>query len=300
MKQTTKPKSENRETQVKGLILKLLQAAHLVLEGHPNKEKLFINFMRGLAIVEYKNRTGNTSYSNRVESLTKPVFDIMLNYLKSDEYRKAVLKEEVAGDELFEIDFGTSSKAKIRIPITTKKVLDHIKKTDVLVLVPQDVRPVLHEMLNNYEERYGSQRKAEKPQKVTTFQELFKEPDSISTAQKVKDIVTSMNLCFSSDNKKPIYTNKIGDEIHANKNSLAYIFAALRDSENGIEVIDYNAKHKGGVGHQLFVFYSEFGLIVSELKKSGDVTRKNVMSVLKNEQRFEKDIYKDFTSFFRK
>lgn len=294
MKESTEAKHENHQARFQRLFENLLKAAQLVLEGHPDKEKLYLNFIKGIVLVELDRKTGKKANVNKAELLTKPVFDLIFNYIRTDEYRQTIVEKEVSGDEVFEIDLGTSPKTKIKIPITQKKVLDQIKYEDAFVLLPKDVRSVLSNLFNIYTERYTVPIQVKDTHKDTKFEELFREPDSIPTSKKVKEIVNAMNLFFNRENNTK-YKNKFGDEVNTYKNALAFVFAALRDPENGICAI----KH-GVIGHQLFTFCGEFGLIVSEKKDSGDVTRRNLMEVLKSPNRFQNIIYLEFTKNFTK
>ncbi len=306
MKTVSLRNHNDKDTRFYRMMTKLFQVASIVSEQHPQKEKLLSDFLFGLLLAEYDRRS-NKNNSAIINKLTQPVFNLIKDHVSSDEYQRLLVNTEVKGDEILDLKVSKSQDIRVKVPITVEKVLQHIKQKNMFALVSDEIRPVLHDLINEYANRYlsysegresqpkGSQGKSARPRlKKSRFEDLFKEPDADRNAKKVIGIVDKMNLA-DRNNAELLYITMHGDSIRAKKNSLAYVFAALRDPENGICVIQ-----NGVMVDQLLLFYQEFGLMVAEKKETGDVTRRNLMSVLNNPQRFSNIIYREFSSFFTK
>lgn len=130
----------------------------------------------------------------------------------------------------------------------------------------------------------------------TAYVELFKEPDSDVSAELVKVVLDDMGLTKNgrlADNLNIEPTSETissKDTLKVNKNTLAYVFAALEDLENEIRIIRHDNKK-----NLLTIFYQEFGINVAETSSSGDVTMRNIRKVLLNENRSKNPVYKDFS-----
>ncbi len=147
-------------------------------------------------------------------------------------------------------------------------------------------------------------KKRDKPQNTTlaefdhgaAYVSLFKEPDREKHAELVKVVLDEMGLTKNGNlaanyNIEPNAEISLSvDKQKINKNTLAYVFAALKDPENGICNLlpGYNSK-------LVKVFYREFDLTVSNDSASGSVTIRNLRKVLTNENRNKHSVYKDFS-----
>lgn len=133
------------------------------------------------------------------------------------------------------------------------------------------------------------------------FVNLFKEPGKESHAERVKVVLDEMGLTKNGKLKNSFRSephtgiNISIDQVVINKNTLAYVFAALKDSDKGFGVI-----HHGQVSKQLKVFYAEFDLTAADTAKQGDVTIRNIRKVLANKFRHENIVYRDFTYRYKK
>lgn len=130
---------------------------------------------------------------------------------------------------------------------------------------------------------------------------LFKEPDQEKNAELVKVVLDDMGLTkngkLTSTFRPEPHTgiNTSTDQIDVKKNTLAYVFAALKDPDKGVGNIHY-----GEASKQLKVFYAEFGKTAADTSKQGDVTIRNLRKVLANNHRHENIVYRNFTYRYKK
>lgn len=131
------------------------------------------------------------------------------------------------------------------------------------------------------------------------FINLFKEPNKEKHAELVKVVLDDMGLTENGKLKDSVIIEphtgikSSTDQIVVKKNTLAYVFAALKDFDKGVGLIQH-----GYNSEQLKVFYAEFGLTVAE--KNGYVTIRNLNKVLANNYRHKYIVYRDFTFRYKK
>jgi len=125
-------------------IRKLVELCELAIRTHPNKGKLVVDFISGLAlipIIKTKDKQQEAEFNRRI----KPVLDILIERVGSDEYQKVLIDEEIAGDEIFKIikkyraNNGTTIKTIEKTPITKKEILLHINRTNAFPLSLYDI-----------------------------------------------------------------------------------------------------------------------------------------------------------------
>lgn len=122
----------------------LLGLCDIVTSGNPLEENLTIDFIEGLALVPIPKMT------RECDMLVRPVIDLIIEKVKSDEYRKLLIGQEISGEAILKL-------ADIEMPITQKEILLHIKRTKENPLVPKDIARIERSLIDYKRNQYSTE-----------------------------------------------------------------------------------------------------------------------------------------------
>lgn len=107
----------------------------------PITDTMLSNYILGIFGIPLSVSRDNEEFNIQVDNLINPAFSILGEYIKSDDYRLSLIKQEVSGDEVFRIN-------GLEIPLSYNAILLHIKRTNSLPLKPADIANIQKDFVN--------------------------------------------------------------------------------------------------------------------------------------------------------
>jgi hypothetical protein len=132
----------------KRFVVELIKSCDIVTQNHTSRDKLIVDFIAGLALLPIYLRTKNEQQGIEFDMLTQPVFNLLIDRVKSDEYRKGLVDEEISGESIHKLN-GVES------PISQKEILLHIKRMNSIPITTADIQEVERDWIDYKRKQYA-------------------------------------------------------------------------------------------------------------------------------------------------
>lgn len=147
-----------RQNYVIGLVQLCAVATHNV----PSFDKLIVDFVAGLALLPFYLKTKDVQQGAELEQLMKPVLDLLIERVKSDDYRQNLIDHELSGDEFFSVN-------GVTVPLTKDALLKHIGRTNSIPITTKDIAEIEKSLVEYKRHQFGNHDSDQSPRTEAPF-----------------------------------------------------------------------------------------------------------------------------------
>jgi hypothetical protein len=158
----------------------LIHTCEIIAQKYSIDDRYISDFIDGLALSRNYLITKNEEQGEEVDRLMKPLRDLIIEHVTSEEYRKFLIDREISGEAIVQIN-------DVKVPISQKEILLHIGRSKSKPLTPNDIAVIERDWHAYKQKQYNStiveqtlSRKIEskpkfKPEEIQSIYNLLKD-----------------------------------------------------------------------------------------------------------------------------
>lgn len=129
------------------LVKNLIMLCEALPEITEVSNKMISDFIAGLALIPIYLKNKDERQEQQVDELTKPMLDLIIAHVTSDNFLKQLIEMEVSGESVLNIDGVTT-------PISIKEILIHIRRSKSFPLTSKQIASIERDWIKYKREQY--------------------------------------------------------------------------------------------------------------------------------------------------